>query len=146
MKPENVLLTKDYYVKLADFGLSRMLEQGQTAALLIGGTLYYFAPEVLEGQKDDQTVEKEEKKDDQTVEKEEKKDDQTEKEKKTKNGEEKLPFELMRSIIKDEPEELSDRFPKNLRDLIKKMLNKDPRKRITASEILAVPEIAQSLI
>ncbi|KAA6372007.1 MAG: putative Protein kinase [Streblomastix strix] len=75
MKPENVLLTKDYYVKLADFGLSKMLEQGQTAALLVGGTLFYFAPEVLEVQKDDQTVEKEEKK-----------DDQTEKEKKPKDN------------------------------------------------------------
>ncbi|KAA6341125.1 MAG: hypothetical protein EZS28_052481, partial [Streblomastix strix] len=51
LKPENVLLTKDFQVKLVDFGLSRMLKDGKTSTVQYGGTLYYFAPEYIGSQK-----------------------------------------------------------------------------------------------
>jgi serine/threonine protein kinase len=56
IKPENILVTKDGYVKLADFGLSRPM-QGENASALTGtnvimGTADYMAPEQREGQAD----------------------------------------------------------------------------------------------
>ncbi len=49
IKPENVLITHDGNVKLADFGLAKLL-QGQNLALMSQamGTPYYMAPEQLE--------------------------------------------------------------------------------------------------
>lgn len=46
LKPENVLIFEDGYVKLADFGLARLLgEDGK--ANTAAGTIHYFAPEVV---------------------------------------------------------------------------------------------------
>ena len=47
LKPENVLLFDDGYVKLADFGLSRHLEEGDSAQLS-AATPLYCAPEIIE--------------------------------------------------------------------------------------------------
>ncbi len=54
IKPENILLGKDGQVKIADFGLSRLLgsesnEQALTGTHQVMGTLRYMAPEQLEG-------------------------------------------------------------------------------------------------
>ncbi|KAM9452609.1 LOW QUALITY PROTEIN: ribosomal protein S6 kinase-related protein-like, partial [Salvelinus alpinus] len=48
VKMENVLLSDQGHLRLADFGLSRRLEQG-TRAFTICGTIQYMAPEVLSG-------------------------------------------------------------------------------------------------
>ena len=54
IKPENILLTKEGQVKIADFGLSRLLGSESQQDLLTGthqvmGTPRYMAPEQLEG-------------------------------------------------------------------------------------------------
>ncbi|XP_035290150.1 ribosomal protein S6 kinase-related protein [Anguilla anguilla] len=48
IKMENILLTDQGHLRLADFGLSRRLEQGGRA-FTICGTIQYMAPEVLGG-------------------------------------------------------------------------------------------------
>ncbi|KAA6371456.1 MAG: putative NEK protein kinase, partial [Streblomastix strix] len=48
LKPENVLLTEDIKVKLADFGLSRKLQQGKEYMTHLGGTTFYLPPELLQ--------------------------------------------------------------------------------------------------
>jgi serine/threonine protein kinase/formylglycine-generating enzyme required for sulfatase activity len=59
IKPENILVTKDGYVKLADFGLARPLSQKDTSALtgtnVVMGTVEYMAPEQREGQADERS-------------------------------------------------------------------------------------------
>ncbi|KAA6366248.1 MAG: putative G2-specific protein kinase, partial [Streblomastix strix] len=46
LKPENVLLTENFKVKLADFGLTRKLQQGREYQTYHGGTKFYLAPEI----------------------------------------------------------------------------------------------------
>ncbi|XP_034034271.1 ribosomal protein S6 kinase-related protein [Thalassophryne amazonica] len=48
VKMENILLTNNGHLRLADFGLSRRLERGGRA-FTICGTIQYMAPEVLSG-------------------------------------------------------------------------------------------------
>ena len=48
LKPENILLDSDGHIKLADFGLSKMLKEKEEKAYSICGTPYYLAPEILE--------------------------------------------------------------------------------------------------
>ncbi|MEM7455743.1 MAG: serine/threonine-protein kinase [Planctomycetota bacterium] len=57
VKPENILLDKDGVVKIADFGLAKMLNETTaqpylTATQQVLGTLRYMAPEQLEGSRD----------------------------------------------------------------------------------------------
>lgn len=47
MKPENILLDSDGYVKITDFGLSKEEIQGNTGAYSFCGTPEYLAPEIL---------------------------------------------------------------------------------------------------
>ena len=57
IKPENILITKDGYVKLADFGLSRPLREEEANVLtgtnVIMGTAEYMAPEQRGGKVDE---------------------------------------------------------------------------------------------
>jgi serine/threonine protein kinase len=47
LKPENILIGKDGYVKLTDFGLSRSNILGDYKAFSVCGTPEYLAPEVI---------------------------------------------------------------------------------------------------
>ncbi|XP_037937913.1 serine/threonine-protein kinase S6KL-like isoform X1 [Teleopsis dalmanni] len=48
-KPENILLTNNYHIKLTDFGLSKWLKLGATTKTMCG-TFQYMAPEILRGE------------------------------------------------------------------------------------------------
>lgn len=47
LKPENILIDKDGYAKLTDFGLSKTNIKGDNLANSFCGTAEYLAPEVL---------------------------------------------------------------------------------------------------
>lgn len=55
LKPENVLIFADGYVKLADFGLAKVLERRQLTKTE-AGTVSYFAPEVIAKQGYDRLI------------------------------------------------------------------------------------------
>jgi serine/threonine protein kinase len=50
LKPENVLLDREGHVLLADFGLSKLLQDNQHKAMTYVGTVEYLAPEVITAQ------------------------------------------------------------------------------------------------
>jgi serine/threonine protein kinase len=50
LKPANVLMMADETIKLADFGLGRLLKEGETSAKSNCGTPYYMAPERIKEQ------------------------------------------------------------------------------------------------
>ncbi|KAA6404320.1 MAG: putative Serine/threonine-protein kinase Nek1 [Streblomastix strix] len=143
MKPENILFKEGFHVKLGDFGLARML-QNRTYLTSIGGTQNYLAPELL------------------TIAKPEGKESYEDKRKQTPasdiwgfgvvmyellatqhpflraNEKENIPDQLMSErILKERPPELPSNYSNKLRDLIYKMLEKNPANRITAANILA---------
>ena len=47
IKPENLFISKDYKIKIGDFGLSKLLKASQTIVKTQHGTLEYMAPERL---------------------------------------------------------------------------------------------------
>ena len=49
LKPENVLLTKDDSVRVMDFGLSKLVQDGSKTKTVRVGTSVYMAPEVVLG-------------------------------------------------------------------------------------------------
>ncbi|KAA6357410.1 MAG: putative MAP kinase kinase skh1/pek1 [Streblomastix strix] len=144
IKPENILLTKDFQVKLSDFGLTRKLQEGRGYTTNHGGTTYYLAPELLQSQsargKRMQTIAADIwsfgillyellaqkhpffNSDDIDL----------------------SPLEIYHRIIDEEPADLPDHYSKNLKRLIRQMLIKDAARRITAEAILEVHEVAIS--
>ena len=56
LKPENVMIGSDGYVKITDFGLSKRDVKGEKDATSMCGTPEYFAPEVLSKQGHGKTV------------------------------------------------------------------------------------------
>ena len=56
LKPENILLTSDGKVKLTDFGLATQLSSRISSDGAVVGTVYYLAPELLQGLTIDERV------------------------------------------------------------------------------------------
>ena len=56
MKPENVLINKDGYIKITDFGLSKENISDNKSAKSFCGTPEYLAPEIIEGKGHGQAV------------------------------------------------------------------------------------------
>ncbi len=48
IKSQNIFLTTNHTVKLGDFGISKLLESTNEAAMTVVGTPYYMSPEVCE--------------------------------------------------------------------------------------------------
>lgn len=49
LKPENVMLDAQGYLKLIDFGIAKKLEEGKSRTYTMIGTPHYMAPEVMRG-------------------------------------------------------------------------------------------------
>merc|ERR1740123_355062 len=49
LKPENVMLDQQGYLKLVDFGIAKKLTEGKNQTFTVIGTPHYMAPEVLQG-------------------------------------------------------------------------------------------------
>lgn len=49
IKPENLLISEDDVLKVSDFGISTIVEQGNDKLEDNAGTKYYLAPEAWEG-------------------------------------------------------------------------------------------------
>ena len=55
LKPENLFISKDYIIKIGDFGISKKLIN-MNYAQTQKGTFHYMAPEILNGQKYDKRI------------------------------------------------------------------------------------------
>ncbi|KAA6398400.1 MAG: putative serine/threonine-protein kinase PLK4 [Streblomastix strix] len=163
IKPENILLTNDLKVKIADFGFATQLKQGRDFTTAKAGTFLYEAPErfriniVPKNLMDRNPFQ----------------DDLSNFNDKPMHTREtdmwaigialyellelKHPFlridesrddirphEFMRRVLRDEPFQMSEFFSDNIKQLIKKMLNKIPSQRITALTVLEIPEVIRS--
>ncbi|CAJ1416269.1 unnamed protein product [Effrenium voratum] len=49
LKPENVMLDNQGYLKLIDFGIAKKLDEGKTRTFTMIGTPHYMAPEIMRG-------------------------------------------------------------------------------------------------
>ena len=49
IKPENILVDEQDRIKLADFGVSQMIENGNDIITSKAGTSYFFSPELCKG-------------------------------------------------------------------------------------------------
>ncbi|KAJ6250022.1 serine/threonine-protein kinase gin4-related [Anaeramoeba flamelloides] len=127
LKPENLLLDKNHCIKIADFGMAQIMKKGSLLKTSCGSP-HYAAPEVISGMEYDG--------------------------KKADvwccgiilfaliSG--RLPFDsknIKRLLLKIKKGEykMSSKFTKDERDIIKKMLVVDPKKRISIDEIKKHP-------
>jgi NIMA (never in mitosis gene a)-related kinase len=125
LKAKNIFLTGNLNVKLGDFGISKVLDNSNAAAVTVVGTPYYLSPEACQSQP------------------------YTSKSDVWSLGvilyelcTLKNPFEadnllgLVFKIVQEKHDPIPDRYSADLRNLIDMLLEKDPIKRPTARDIL----------
>ena len=125
IKSMNVFLTKSKEVKLGDLGVSRLIDDDRNAQMSRVGTPMYFAPELVKREKYDFKVDA------------------------WALGclvysmmQLRAPFEggtiytLAVDIVKKSPKELPKSYSRQLRDVVFKMLEKDPKRRPSVDEII----------
>ncbi|KAA6379661.1 MAG: hypothetical protein EZS28_024812 [Streblomastix strix] len=161
---ESILLTSDLQVKLSNFMLNGSLQDGRQIAPANDHSIQYYSPEAIQVL-NSQEIEKEK----------ERIDNMRGQQKKQiftiesdiwavgivlfKLLAQKHPFidatdrkkgitvsEFMYNIVTEQPPELPNNYPENMKNLIKRMLEKDPIRRITAEAILSVPEVAANIL
>ncbi|KAA6390699.1 MAG: putative MAP kinase kinase family domain protein [Streblomastix strix] len=152
LKTSNVLLTRDRKIKLRDFGLARKLQNVATYATANGFTWQFLAPELLQ-QSQQQRIKGLKQK----LELRFSLDIwalgiilfellSLEHPFMNKGEDQDLPLlENFKQITENEPKQLPLRYPENMRNLILRMLVKDPSQRITANQIMLTPEINANL-
>ena len=160
IKLENLLIDLNNNVKICDFGIGRRIESKNQLLFDQCGTLMYMAPEILLSTKEkgyegfpvdiwssgislyimlSGTLPfnyKNKKNENEEDNEEDEEESMSEKSKNKKKDEDN--FELQYAIVYKEPkyiENISD----EARDLLKGLLNKDPKKRLTCEEILNHP-------
>ncbi|KAA6373875.1 MAG: putative protein kinase domain protein [Streblomastix strix] len=165
LKPENTLIANDNKIKLADFGLARKLKESRGFATSIhGGTLNYIPPEMLQGSISDKVdmARNPPPYDNITILNNERNQRFAAdiwaigimtyelvmlKHPFIRNEEGQIPVGILIDRVRNEdPLEISTDYPEAMKNLVMAMLIKNPYQRITAEQILLVPEIAQRLV
>lgn len=134
IKTQNVFLTGSKTIKVGDFGISKVLESTTQVAMTVVGTPYYMAPESCQSEP------------------------YTSKSDVWALGvilfelcALKQPFQadnllgLVFKIVKDDPEPIPDCYSPELRELVKKLMIKNPAERPSTSEILKMPYVSQRM-
>ncbi len=162
IKLENLLIDLNNNVKICDFGIGRKIKNKNQLLHDQCGTLMYMAPEILLSSKEKgyepfpvdiwssgislyimlsgtlpfNYKNKKNGDDDEEEENEEEEESFSEKSKSKKNEEDN--FKLQYSIVYKEPKKI-EKISDEARDLLKGLLNKDPKKRLTCEQILNHP-------
>ena len=162
IKLENLLIDLNNNVKICDFGIGRKIKNKNQLLHDQCGTLMYMAPEILLSSKEKgyepfpvdiwssgislyimlsgtlpfNYKNKKNEDDDEEEENEEEEESFSEKSKSKKNEEDN--FKLQYSIVYKEPKKI-EKISDEARDLLKGLLNKDPKKRLTCEQILNHP-------
>ena len=162
IKLENLLIDLNNNVKICDFGIGRKIKNKNQLLHDQCGTLMYMAPEILLSSKEKgyepfpvdiwssgislyimlsgtlpfNYKNKKNEDDDEEEENEEEEESFSEKSKSKKNEEDN--FKLQYSIVYKEPKKV-EKISDEARDLLKGLLNKDPKKRLTCEQILNHP-------
>ena len=162
IKLENLLIDLNNNVKICDFGIGRRIKSKNQLLHDQCGTLMYMAPEILLSSKEKgyegfpvdiwssgislyimlsgtlpfNYKNKKNTDEDEDDENEEEEESISEKSKNKKNDEDN--FKLQYSIVYKEPKKI-EKISDEARDLLKGLLNKDPKKRLTCEQILNHP-------
>ncbi|KAA6371017.1 MAG: putative CAMK family protein kinase [Streblomastix strix] len=140
LKPENIFITGPFQIKLGDFGLAKVsmgITQYQTK---IGGTPYYFAPELVKYREGERLRQ-------QTVETD-----------MFAVGAifyeviaQKHPFADNQGNIQNikimecHPDPLPGNFSEQLKHIVMQLLNKDPQRRLSTEDLLELPQIKERI-
>ena len=162
IKLENLLIDLNNNVKICDFGIGRKIKNKNQLLHDQCGTLMYMAPEILLSSKEkgyegfpvdiwssgislyimlSGTLPfnyKNKKNTEENEEEENEEDEESISEKSKSNKKDDDNFKLQYSIVYKEPKKI-EKISDEARDLLKGLLNKDPKKRLTCEQILNHP-------